>query len=185
MAHVRLPDPVLLIVAAFSRHLDLLADAANKLEQPFGPVGLASLPYAFTQTSYYEASMGVDLKKQFFVFERLVAADCLADAKLRTNELEQAVADSQVYPEPRPLNLDPGILALGKFMLATTKDQAHRIYLRSGIYAEVTLRFQAGSYEPWTWTYADYRQPQVIAFLNEARDYYRQRLRESHQDGLS
>ena len=37
------------------------------------------------------------------------------------------------------------MMTLGKFMLATTKDQAHRIDLRDGIYAEVTLRFQAGA----------------------------------------
>ena len=177
MAQTRLPDPVLLVVAAFSRHMDLLEEAARQLEDLFSPIDLESVPYAFTQTSYYAASMGTDLKKQFFVFSRLIAPESLADAKLRTNELEQAVAARQVYPESRPLNLDPGILSLGKFMLATTKDQSHRIYLHSGIYAEVTLRFQAGTYEPWTWTYADYRQPEVIAFLNSARDFYRQKLR--------
>ena len=77
----------------------------------------------------------------------------------------------------RPLNLDPGLLTLGKFMLATTKDQAHRIYLGSGIYAEVTLRFESGQYEPWPfWTYADYREPAVRAVLKEFRDFYKKRL---------
>lgn len=61
-------------------------------------------------------------------------------------------------------------------MLATTKDQAHRIYVGDGIYAEVTLRFQAGVFEPWPWTYADYREPHVRAFLKQARDFYRQRM---------
>jgi hypothetical protein len=65
------------------------------------------------------------------------------------------------------------VLGLGKFVLATTKDQAHRVYLRDGIYAEATLRFHAGAYEPWPWTYADYRQPAVRTFLKEARDLYR------------
>ena len=55
------------------------------------------------------------------------------------------------HAEPRPLNLDPGLLTLGKFMLATTKDQGHRIYLRDGIFAEVTLHYQAGTWEPWPW----------------------------------
>jgi hypothetical protein len=78
----------------------------------------------------------------------------------------------------RPINIDPGLLELGKFLLATTKDQAHRIYLRDGIFAEVTLRYHAGAFEPWPWTYADYRQPCVHEFLLQAREYYRQRLRE-------
>jgi hypothetical protein len=65
---------------------------------------------------------------------------------------------------------------LGKFLLASTKDQAHRIYLREGIFAEVTLRFQAGAYEPWPWTYADYRLDEVRAFLKKAREFYREQL---------
>ena len=59
---------------------------------------------------------------------------------------------------PEMPGLHPGVLALGKFLLATTKDQAHRVYLRDGIFAEVTLRFQDGAFRPWPWTYADYRE---------------------------
>ena len=118
--------------------------------------------------------MGPDLHKQFFVFRDLIPADLLAETKLRTNALEKRVRSSAVYPESRPLNLDPGILSLGKFMLATMKDQAHRIYLRDGVYAEVTLRFEAGLFQPWPWTYADYRQQVVLDFLNKAREFYRQ-----------
>src|SRR5262245_53987637 len=176
MAEPRSHEPVLLIVAAFSRHAELLAWARQQLEQAFGPVALASQPYAFTQTDYYERTMGRDLQKQFLAFRELVAPERLAEIKLATNELEREVAASGRWPEARPLNLDPGILTLGKFHLATTKDQAHRIYLRDGIFAEVTLRFHAGSFEPWPWTYADYRLPGVIAFLSEARDWYRRQL---------
>ncbi len=176
MAEPRLLDPVLLVVAAFSRHPEALAWARQRLEERFGPVALASSPFAFTQTTYYEPTMGAGLAKQFLVFRDLVAADCLPAVKLHTNALEHELAQAGRFPEPRPLNLDPGVLSLGKFLLATTKDQAHRIYLRDGIFAEVTLRFQAGAYEPWPWTYADYRQDCVRAFLKEARDYYRQRM---------
>jgi hypothetical protein len=120
--------------------------------------------------------MGIGLRKQFFAFHDLVAPDRLAEIKLITNGFEREAAAAGTWPEPRPLNLDPGILTLGKFHLATTKDQAHRIYLRDGIFAEVTLKFHAGTFEPWPWTYADYRLPAVIAFLNEARDWYRRHL---------
>jgi hypothetical protein len=75
------------------------------------------------------------------------------------------------------LNLDPGVLSLGKFLLATTKDQAHRIYLCDGIFAEVTLRFEAGEFVPWPWTYADYREPDVREWLKQAREYYRGLIR--------
>jgi hypothetical protein len=178
MADPREPDPALLVVAAFSRHEAVLGWARARLEAAFGPIALTSPAYEFNQTGYYEATMGPGLSKRFFVFRDLAAPDTLAAAKLRTNDLEREMTEAGSYPEPRPVNLDPGLLTLGKFMLATTKDQAHRIYLAGGIFAEVTLRFHAGAFEPWPWTYADYRQPVVLEFLNAARDYYRRRLAE-------
>ena len=173
------PDPVLLVIATFSRHAAALDWAKERLEELHGPVALISPAYRFNQTTYYQSTMGPELRKRFLVFRELVAPDRLTDFKLTSIRLEQELAEAGLYPELRPLNLDPGILSLGKFMLATTKDQAHRIYLGGGIHAEVTLRFQAGAFEPWPWTYADYRQQCVLDFLKEARGYYRQRLVES------
>ena len=167
--------PQLLVVAAFSRHESLLGEVRRLLEAEFGPVAMASPPYDFVQTAYYTSDMGSGLIKLFYVFERLVDPAILASIKLRTNELEAELAASGRFAELRPLNLDPGLLSLGKFILATTKDQAHRIYLRDGIFAEVTLRFQDGSYNPWPWTYADYQLPEVREFLRSARDYYKSR----------
>src|SRR5262249_41660886 len=143
MAEPRLPAPVLLVVAAFSRHPDLLAEGRRRLEEAFGPVALASEPYAFDQTRYYERSMGAGLRKQLWAFAEPVEADRLPALKLATNALERELAGGR--PEPRPINLDPGYLALGKFVLATTKDQAHRLYLRDGVFAEVTLQYQDGA----------------------------------------
>jgi hypothetical protein len=177
MAILRYPDPVLLIVAAFTRHASALEWAEGRLTDCLGPVVWESLPFEFNQTRYYEPTMGTGLRKQLLVFGDMIQADRLADVKIRTNEMETELARSGDYAEERPLNLDPGILSLGKFQLATTKDQAHRIYLRDGIYSEATLRFHAGAFEPWEWTYADYRQPAVLAFLREARDLYRGLLR--------
>jgi Domain of unknown function (DUF4416) len=185
MAQTSLPDPVLLVVAVFSRHAEAFAWARQRLEQVFGPIARQSPAYEFNQTAYYEPAMGSGLRKQFFIFRDLIPAEHLPDTKLRTNALEAELADSKRFPELRPINLDPGILTLGKFLLATTKDQAHRIYLRNGIFAEVTLRFQAGAFEPWEWTYADYRLPSVRAFLKEAREFYRQQLNERKGRGES
>ncbi len=183
MAEPHVPEPALLAVAIFSRHAEAIAWAEEHLEQCFGKIALLSPFYAFNQTAYYRPSMGTELQKRFAVFRDLVDPEHLADIKLQTNRLEQELAAGGIYLEERPLNLDPGVLTLGKFMLATTKDQAHRIYLRGGIYAEVTLRFQDGAFEPWTWTYADYRQPEVRSFLKDARDFYRRRLRETDHAG--
>jgi hypothetical protein len=178
MADPHVPDPVLLVVAAFSGRAEALAWARERLSGAFGQVAMESAPFAFDQTAYYQPTMGPGLRKQFFVFRDLIAADRLAVVKLQTNRLEQELARGGTFAEQRPLNLDPGVLALGKFVLATSKDQAHRVYLRDGIYAEASLRYQGGAFEPWPWTYADYRQPEVLAFLKEAREFYRERLRE-------
>jgi hypothetical protein len=177
----RKSDPVLLVVAAFSRHEAALDWATQRLESQFGPVALTSPTFDFHQTRYYEATMGPDLRKRFLAFHDLLAAERLPDIKLQTNDLEAELAGCANYAEPRPLNLDPGVLSLGKFCLATTKDQQHRIYLRDGIFAEVTLRFQAGAFEIWPWTYADYREDGVRQFLKEARDFYKERLRGANQ----
>jgi Domain of unknown function (DUF4416) len=183
MAEPQPTVPVLLVVAAFSRHGDALQWVGDRLEQLFGKVALVSPTFEFHQTHYYEATMGAGLLKRFLVFHELIPGDQLADIKRQTNDLEAERTACRRFQEPRPVNIDPGILVLGKFCLATTKDQQHRIYLREGIYAEVTLRFQAGAFEPWPWTYADYREEGVRSFLKQARNFYRRQLRElAHDD---
>jgi hypothetical protein len=167
----------LLVIAAFSRHAEALTWGRQRVEQLFGPIRLESEAYSFQHTGYYTATMGPELRKQIWVFERLVPLDSLALHKVATIQLEEELRSSGQFPEARPLNLDPGLLNLGKFMLATTKDQGHRIYLRDGIFAEVTLHYCDGEYVPWPWTYADYREEHVRDFLNRAREYYKERLK--------
>lgn len=182
MAAPQRAKPVLLVVAVFSRHAEAAVWAARHLARLYGPAALTSPEFDFDQTAYYEPTMGLGLRKHLSAFHDLVAADSLADVKLQTNALERQLAVEGGYPEPRPLNLDPGVLTLGKFLLATTKDQSHRVYLRDGIFAEVTLRYRDGAFEPWPWTYADYRLPMVRDFLKQAREFYRRQLRETGGD---
>src|SRR5262249_21384542 len=179
MAETRPVVPVLLVVAGFSRHDEALRWGRERLEQTSRPVGLASEPFLFDQTSYYEATMGPDLRKQLLAFERLVPPDCLPDVKLHTNALEGELAATRTFPEERPLNLDPGLLALGKFLLATTKDQAHRIDLRDGILGKERLSNSVAAWNRWPCTSAEYRLAAVHTFLEQARDFYRNRLQET------
>src|SRR5476651_2402877 len=105
----------LLVVACFSRHLHALQWATDQLTPRYGPIVLTSPDFSFHQTKYYEATMGTGLIKRLIVFERIVPADCLPDVKRFTIDLEQQLADSQRFAEARPLNLDPGLVQLGKF----------------------------------------------------------------------
>src|SRR5437867_8854406 len=154
----REPTYSLLLVACFSRHLDALQWATDQLAPRFGPIVLTSPDFAFHHTKYYDATMGTGLIKRFLVFDPIVPADCLPEVKRFTIGLEGELAARGRFPEERPINLDPGLIQLGKFLLASTKDQAHRVCLQDEIFAEVTLRFQAGAFEVWPWTYADYRE---------------------------
>jgi hypothetical protein len=164
-------DHALLVLACFSRHPEALAWATERLVTLYGPIALTSPDYDFTHTSYYEKSMGAELKKRFLVFDGIRPPDILPATKRATIALENELANTHRFSEARPLNLDPGLLQLGKFLLATTKDQAHRIYLSNGIYGEVTLRFQHDAFDVWPWTYADYREPFVRDFLARAREH--------------
>src|SRR5690348_6744119 len=92
MADPRLPDPALLIVAVFSRHPDAISWAHQRLEAGFGPIALASDPYRFHHTAYYEPEMGPDLQKQFLAFQDLRPLDELACIKGVTNDLERQLA---------------------------------------------------------------------------------------------
>ncbi|MCL6503368.1 MAG: DUF4416 family protein [Pirellulales bacterium] len=178
MGTISLPAPALGIVAAISRYEAALDWAQRQIATCWGAIELISERFDFTETAYYESEMGSGLKKQFLVLGELIDPASLAERKLQTNGWEAAYVTVGRHAEPRPLNLDPGYLTQAKLVLASTKDHAHRIYLRSGIYAEVTLRFRGGSWEAWPWTYPDYRRADYHAFFSEARELLRRRLRE-------
>jgi hypothetical protein len=114
--------------------------------------------------------MGEGLKKQFFAFERLIDPGALAGIKRQTNEWEAEYAALARHPEPRPLNLDPGYITAAKLVLASTKDHAHRIYLCDGIFAEVTLSYRAGQWQPLEWSYPDYRRDDYQSFFTRCRE---------------
>lgn len=171
--------PVLRIVAAFSRYDEALASGRGTLEAEWGDIALVSDPFPQFETNYYEADMGTHLRKQFWAFAPLADPGGLADWKIRSNQLEDRVAGLGRWPEERPLNLDPGYLTEAKLLLATTKDRDHRIYLRDGIFAEVTLRYQRKKWTPWPWTYPDYQRPEYHYFFDQCREFLRQSLRAS------
>ncbi len=178
MGQVSNPQPVMPLVAAFTRYPAALDWARARLAERFGPVCLESEPFDFDQTDYYVPTMGPSLKKAFFTFSQLIDPAELVEAKLTTNAWEEEYASASEHPEPRPLNLDPGYLTLGKLVLASTKDFAHRIYLDQGIYAEVTLQYRHGRWEHHQWTFADYRREDYQRFFSGARDKLHRLLRE-------
>jgi hypothetical protein len=171
------PEPVKLICGMLAQGREWLDAARARLAESFGTVDLASDVFTFDVTDYYEPEMGAGLLRQFVSFQRVVSPGDLADIKLATNATEGELAAELGADVPRPVNLDPGLLDGSKLILATTKDYAHRIYLRDGIYAEVTLIWKKGGWTPTPWTYRDYREPTYHAFLTQARARFRERRR--------
>jgi hypothetical protein len=171
------PEPVLLLLAAFSRYPEALDWARRRATEAWGPIALESPRFEFTETDYYEPTMGSRLEKTFFALASPVSPDRLAQIKLRTNGWESDYAAEAGHAEPRPLNLDPGYIAPGKLVLASTKDHAHRIYLADGIYAEATLQYKQHRWHPHAWTYADYRRADYQQFFTACRDYLHRQVR--------
>lgn len=170
MGRVRDPQPVKLICGLIGGDADLLRRARQLLGKRVGAIDLESDLWPFTQTDYYAAEMGPDLKRCFVAFDRLVGPGVLPEIKIETNAIEMQIADEALDPHiVRPVNLDPGYVDPGKLVLATTKDRSHRVYLASGIYAEVTLHRVDNTWQPWPWTYPDYLQPEYHAFFERVR----------------
>jgi hypothetical protein len=166
--------PEQLVVAVLSSRPGRLAEARGRLEERYGAVAFASNPVSWSFTTYYDREMGPGIVRLFWAFGRLVDPSELPAIKRATNALEEAFREDG----GRKLNLDPGLLSLSRFVLATTKDGSHRIPLRDGIYAEVTLAFERGEFHPLPWTYPDYRSEGCRVMLKAIRDGYRRRLRE-------
>src|SRR5438105_1465644 len=121
MGEIHEPAPVLLIVAASSRHEAALDWARDHSATNRGSVAIASERFDFTETDYYTSTMGVGLKKQFFAFEPQIDPGALARIKRETNVWELEYAALNRHTEQRPLNLDPGYLTAAKLVLASTK----------------------------------------------------------------
>lgn len=172
------PDPVKLMAGLLAVDEVWMDRALSRLQQMAGPCDLISELSPFAHTDYYQQEMGGPLQRRFVSFESLVEADSLAAWKLKTNALEQQLADDCRSPGSRRVNVDPGYVDTGKLVLATTKNAGHRIYLGDGIFAEVTLRYANGDFHPLPWTYPDYAERQHRDLFCRFRDVYLQQLRQ-------
>jgi hypothetical protein len=156
-------------VAVFSRYVEAIQWAEGRLVRAHGPVARKSDTFDFSETDYYEPTMGSGLKKIFLAFDRPFDPARLVDVKLQTNDWEREYAELGRHVEARPLNVDPGYLTLGKLVLASTKDFTHRVYLDRGIYAEVTLYYKHDRWRHHEWTFPDYRREDYQRFFSECR----------------
>jgi hypothetical protein len=180
MGLIRSIEPVTPIVALLYGNESHYEALRSRLSELFGPLELESPVYPFTFTSYYEDTMGPGLKRRFLVFEWESNPETLADWKRSTNDLEERFIEERGDGPQRPVNIDPGYITGGKLILASTKDFAHRIYLRDGIFAEVTMHFQDGEWRSHNFTFPDFKSGVYNDFLKQAREAH---LRKAHTKG--
>lgn len=167
-------ERVIAICAVISRHRAALEWSMEKLETLWRGGLEVAFPVPFDAADYYRDQMGTGVCKWMVAATEPQDPAGLADWKLMAGAWELEFAELRPGEEPRPLNLDPGYVSQGKLVLATVKDRDHRIYLREGIFAEVTLRYLRSGWTENPWTYLDYRRSETKQFA----DVCRRRLRD-------
>ncbi|UCF44475.1 MAG: DUF4416 family protein [Planctomycetota bacterium] len=171
------PNPVKLIVGILAADENCLQATVETLAAEFTNLDLKSDVWPFTQTNYYNTETGENILRQFVSIDKLIDPGSLPQIKHRTNALEQNLAAKLNVDLPRPVNLDPGIIEPSKLILATTKNYSHRIYIGQKMYAEVTLIFDKGSWQPLPYTYPDYKQQSYHDFFTKVRIRLLEQLR--------
>jgi hypothetical protein len=173
MGTIAKPSPVKLIIGLIFQKEDCFLEAKRILEKKFGKTDFQSQTLAFTHTDYYQEEFGKNLKRTFLSFLRLIPPEQLAEIKTFTNKIERKLFQTG----RRQVNIDPGYLNLSKLILATTKDFSHRIYLKDGIFAEVTLSYKDATYTAGNLTYPDYRTDEYKQIFNHIRKIYAQQIK--------
>ncbi|MBN1392686.1 MAG: DUF4416 family protein [Sedimentisphaerales bacterium] len=174
------PKPAKLIIGILASNQECLNTALDAITANFGNIDFTSDVWPFDQTDYYKDQTGENILRQFVSIERLIDPGKLAKIKLKTNKIEQKLAEQSVSDLLRPVNLDPGLIEPSKLVLATTKNYSHRIYIGKNIYAEVTLIFDKGSWRPFDYTYPDYRQQYYFDFFEKVRNRLLEQLKSKH-----
>ncbi len=169
MWNLKAPDRVKLIIGILAADQSCLDIARDAVIERFGKADFVSDVWPFTQTNYYKNETGDNILRQFVSIDRTISPVRLAKIKCKTNKLEQDFASQLDTDQPRPINLDPGIIEPSKLILATTKNFSHRIYIGKKMYAEVTLMFDKGQWRPFEHTYPDYKQQCYFDFFSKVR----------------
>ena len=142
---------------------ELLQWSINQLSDLWGVPEIVSAPVPFDKTNYYH-DIAPELFRVFACFPGLVDAGGLADWKHEAINIE-ALSRQPV----RSVNIDPGYIDGARLILASTKDHAHRIYLRDGIYGEVTMRYRFKKWQSFDYTFPDFASGVYDEFLSQVR----------------
>lgn len=166
-----------LLIGVIFHDEQVLGKVLSILCERFGEVDMVSEEYSFSDdySTYYDGELGGKGRRRIYSFKRLVDPSLQAEIKEYTNELEKEFSRED---GGRLINLDPGLMSHGRFMLSTTKNASFRIPLKRGIYTEMTLFYARGAWRKLLWTYMDYQSDTVLAFLEKVRKNYLKQRKE-------
>ncbi|GHS97837.1 hypothetical protein AGMMS50276_18570 [Synergistales bacterium] len=134
----------------------------SELEALWGVAEIISDSVPFNHTDYYH-EIASSLLRRFICFGGMRGAGGLVDWK------KEAIAIEAKSRSPRVVNIDPGYIDGARLVLASTKDHAHRVYVRDGIFAEVTMRYRNKKWAHFDYTFPDFASGVYDPFLTEAR----------------
>ncbi len=159
------PSKSKLVISFISESEPLINASIKRIGEEFSPPDFVSEFTGFTQTEYYNDEMGGALKRRFATFKELFPRGELARVKLFTNTVENDNLESG----RRRINIDPGFLSVENFILATGKNFTHRVYMRNGIFADLTLVYTKNDFAELPWTYPDYKGRDIKDMLKKIR----------------
>ena len=173
MAQTNPPFPIKYFVAILYHTPEALNAAEQALTDVWGAFDFEGEDHLFDVTEYYAPEMGAPLYRRLVVFEKLMEPTALVDMKLRCNEIEDALA----IDGKRIVNLDAGYLDHNKVVLASAKEAGQKIYLDRGIYADLVGRYSGGRYQPFDWTFPDFRDGRYDPEILAVRRIYLQQMK--------
>lgn len=156
--------------------VELRERTISRMEYTFGRVARRSDVYPWEWTDYY-ASIAPRLSRIFVSFESLRDAGELAAWKRAAIALEAESGDGG----SRRVNIDPGYADASRLVLASTKDNAQRIYISDGIWAEVTMIRRRSGWEKFSYTFPDFASGAYDGFFDEVRSDWRRLMRVDRQ----
>ena len=178
----REPDPVKLVAGILYSDPERLDRCRDLLRIRFGPMDFQSKVFPFDVTDYYVPEMGSPIFRLFVSFERLVHARDLAKIKIETNGIESELSKDG----RRRVNIDPGIMDCDKVVLASAKYNGQKIYLDLGIWADLTLHYTKGRFEPYPWSFPDFQKGLYeTVFLDIRQLFKKQRKKDLDKHGKS
>lgn len=175
MATTLPPFPVKYFIAALFSDKEKFEAAEKSVEKLWGKIDFKGEDHLFDVTDYYLSEMGSPIYRRLISLEILREPGFIVEMKLKCNELELSLPGAS---GKRVVNLDAGFLDHNKVVLASAKEAGQKIYLDKGIYADLAGRYKSGHFQPFEWSFPDFKDFRYDKELLTIRKRYLVQLRE-------